>query len=105
DRQRAVADGVPHAAPRLRLVGAAAEPAPGGELGDVLERLTEAVRSVAPQLQLTQSRRVDHENAGWDDDSLALRRRVPPAVVTLADLLGLEVFDAEHAVRERGLPD
>src|SRR6188508_2250909 len=99
--ERSRADGSAHRASRLGLVGAVVEAAGRCQRGYVLERLSDSTVRLAPELELAQSRRVDHEAAARDDDQLPMGGRVPPAAVALPDLPRLQLLSAEHAVDQR----
>ncbi len=81
----AVVGGLAHGASRLLLVAAIAEVTAVGELVDVAEGVFEAA---FPELHLAHAGRVDDQAASGQDQQLAVRRRVAPALILGAHLGG-----------------
>src|SRR5204863_8889793 len=101
-RERPVFERRTDRAARLRTVRAGGEAAPPRDLLDVSERVLEVG---VPELQPADLRRVEDDSAAGEQDQLAVRCRVPAAVVVLAHLARGKHLLADEHVHERRLAD
>src|SRR5262249_52978483 len=101
--QRSPLERVPHRAARLRTVAAVAEPAPGRDVLDVLERAANALL-VFEEENRAHSRCVDQHPSLREKVETSSRRRMATTVVR-ADSLNPRDVLAEKRVHDRGFPD